>query len=92
MMPKTFNFIVQGYDGREPLAVGPFKNSINDYKMIDVAEVHVNAGDATEAVRYAKSLIKKKFYRVAKIVENVEHTHLDPWKNFPWDKMKKLLK
>ncbi len=78
-------FKIQGYDKK----VVPNKKTPEIYNIHGVVEFWVFAKNAGEAVKKARSIIKKKFYLIARVDE---HIHADPWAYFPWDKVKKLLK
>lgn len=51
-------FIVQGHEGEMP-----------GMQLIDVCTLELYCKDEVEALKRAKKLIKKKFYRVSQIIE-----------------------
>lgn len=79
------NFKIQGFDRK----VVPDKKNPDNYNMHEVVEFWLFAKNSIEAIKKARSIIKKKFYRISRVDE---HIHTDPWAYFPWDKVKKLLK
>ena len=77
-------FKVQGYQRVE------YTNKQKDnFIMFDVVDLFVFAKSEKEAIKKARAIVKRKFYRIARVDE---HIHTDPWAYFPWDKVKKLLK
>ena len=57
-MKTKLIFIIQGYEIEHP-----------DGGIGDVCSMELYAKDADEALKRAKKLIKKKFYRVGQIIE-----------------------
>lgn len=81
---KMLNFKVQGYKN----IFIPDKSNKDNFGMNDVVDIWVFAKNEAEAIRKARSIIKRKFYRVARVDE---HLHpADQWAKFPFDKFKKL--
>lgn len=79
------NFKVQGYSKAEY----PDKNNKYNLIMHDTVDIWVFAKNSAEAIKKAHAIIKRKFYRIARVDE---HFHPNLWDNFPWGKIKKLLK
>jgi len=78
------NFKVQGYQRAE------YTNKQKDnFNMFDVVDVFVFAKNPAEAIKKARAIVKRKFYRVARVDE---HLHTDQWASFPFEKLRKLLK
>lgn len=56
-----YSYYVHGFDSRDKK---------DKEKVYNLSEVIVYAKSEKEAIRKAKALLKRKFYRVARIVEN----------------------
>ena len=79
------NFKVVAYNHKE---VKDKKRSF-EYLLHDGITLYLDAKSEAEALRKARAITKKRSYQV---MEVKEHSHTDPWANFPFEKLKKLLK